>query len=153
MLNRLILHSGVLLLLPLLAGCGASADGPELTSVSGTVTLDGQPLPDASVVFMPADGGRSAFAQTDSDGWYELGYTTTGMGTPPGEYIVSISTYREPGEDPDTGQMTPEVPETVPSPYNRPSTLRITVPADEYDFALESSAGEVIQPVVVPDED
>src|SRR5690606_23808547 len=36
----------------LLAGCGG-ADGPELASVSGTVTLNGQPLPHAVVQFQP----------------------------------------------------------------------------------------------------
>lgn len=131
------------LLLIVAAGCGTD-DGPELTEVAGTITLGGEPLADARVIFTPSGGGRPAYGLTNSDGEYELGYSTTGMGTPPGEYIVKITTYREPEEDIETGETTPERPENVPAIYNQPSTLRIAVPAESYDFALES--GEVMQP-------
>jgi len=34
-------------------GCGSSVDIPDLVEVSGIVTLDGQPLPGATVYFIP----------------------------------------------------------------------------------------------------
>jgi hypothetical protein len=54
-------------------GCGG---GPEYAEVGGTVTLDGKPLPDVEVVFMPNPGqGPSAGAAscyTDAAGRYRL---------------------------------------------------------------------------------
>jgi hypothetical protein len=129
---------------PFLWGCGGS--GVDLNRVKGTVMLDGNPLPDARVIFTPKEGGRPAYGVTDARGNYDLGYTTEGMGTPPGEYVVSIRTFRAPEEDLDTGEMTPAVAETVPSVYNSPSTLTVTVPSDTYDFDLKSDAGPVVQP-------
>ena len=132
------------------AGCGGGGSDIDLEAVSGTITLDGNPLPDASVVFTPTGGGRPALGVTDEDGDYTLEYSTSNSGTPPGEYVVSIRTYKAPTEDPDTGEMSEAVPETVPDAYHTPSTLTAKVPSDSYDFALESSAGEVLQPEVDP---
>ena len=140
-----------LLLVCLFAGCGGGTDdGPELAPVWGTVTLDGEPLVEARVIFTPAGGGRAAIGVTDDRGVYKLAYVADRMGTPPGEYVVKISTYREPEEDEESGEMSPTRPETVPAMYNQPSTLRVTVPADDYNFALKS--GEIVQPRVSPEE-
>jgi hypothetical protein len=134
-------------------GCGGAAgDTPELNHVRGRVTLDGKPLPNASVVFTPRAGGRSTYSITDEHGDYELGYSTAAEGTPPGEYLVSIRTGRVAEEDLNTGQTLPAVPETVPSVYNVKSSLTMKVPAEdgEYDFQLKSDAGEIVQPVPEP---
>ncbi|MGL4551752.1 MAG: hypothetical protein ACRC33_11235, partial [Gemmataceae bacterium] len=59
------------------AGCGR-----PLASVEGTVTLDGRPLPDAEVQFLPdptqGTTGPPSSAYTDPDGRYA---TTTVVGT------------------------------------------------------------------------
>ena len=141
---------GLLVLLPL--GCGGGGSDLDLKGVSGTVTLDGQPLPDATVVFTPKGGGRQVFGLTDEDGEYELAYTTTGEGAPPGEYIVAIRTFRAPEEDPDTGEMKAAVPEKVPQKYNTPSELTVSVPSDSYDFALVTDGAEIVQPEILGDE-
>jgi hypothetical protein len=56
----------------LAAGCG----GRELGEVEGTITLDGSPLPDVEVVFIPdpdrGNTGNSASAVTDAQGHYRL---------------------------------------------------------------------------------
>ena len=132
-----------------LAGCGGGSD-IDLAAVKGTITLDGNPLPGARVVFTPAGGGRPALGMTDDNGKYTLEYSSTNTGTPPGDYIVSIRTYQASEEDPDSGQMTEAVPETVPAAYHSPSTLTVTVPSESYDFKLESSAGDVVQPKLDP---
>jgi hypothetical protein len=48
------LGGGALLLFAALAGCcGRRVDLPPIADVSGTVTLDGAPVPNASVRFIP----------------------------------------------------------------------------------------------------
>ncbi|MCA9155807.1 MAG: carboxypeptidase regulatory-like domain-containing protein, partial [Planctomycetales bacterium] len=57
-------------LMNVLSGCGsAGADYSkvDLIQVSGTVTLDGQPLPKAVVTFETPDG-QFSYAMTDSSG-------------------------------------------------------------------------------------
>ena len=82
-------HS-ILLLLPLmLSGCN---DSPY-AAVSGVVTLDGTPVANATVGFVPKDdgAGRAAFGQTDDVGHYELSTLKPSDGALPGEYYVTIT--------------------------------------------------------------
>ncbi len=53
----------------LLTGCSSSS-GPETVSVSGVVTLNGQPLDNAEVYFM--GDGLTGFGRTDAEGRYRL---------------------------------------------------------------------------------
>ncbi|WP_437222196.1 carboxypeptidase-like regulatory domain-containing protein [Planctomicrobium sp. SH661] len=101
-------------------GCGSNADIPELGRVSGTVTLDGQPLPEATVSFNPVENGRSSMATTDSQGHYELSYTLESKGALIGQYNVHVSTFQQGGDDPGDP---PGVPEKVPQKYNKPGLL------------------------------
>lgn len=105
----------------LLAGCGA-ADGPELARVSGTVTLNGEPLPHAVVQFQPTgpQGSYSA-ARTDESGFYELRFTRDRSGAIIGTHRVSISTAAPDAED-ENGNPRP-IAEQVPASYNAQSTL------------------------------
>lgn len=41
-------------------GCGARSDLPELGDVKGVVTLDGKPLANAQIQFVPASGRPSS---------------------------------------------------------------------------------------------
>ena len=53
-----------------LAGCPTGGrEVPDLVPVSGTVTLDGEPLAGASLMF-----GGVAYGDTDASGRYELTY-------------------------------------------------------------------------------
>lgn len=58
-----------LLLLPLMAGCGGSSTHAP---VAGVVTLNGKPIADAAVSFIPDSGGRPAIGSTAADGSYQL---------------------------------------------------------------------------------
>jgi hypothetical protein len=53
-----------------MAGCG----GKEFVPVEGRVTLNGKPLPEVEVKFLPDNGkeGNTASAVTDADGRYKL---------------------------------------------------------------------------------
>lgn len=83
---------------------------PPLGQVSGTVTLDGEPLAGARVVFSSitptVDGGynrkiraRSATATTDAQGHYELTYLDDIKGTVLGRNRVQISKINEKGQE------------------------------------------------------
>lgn len=68
-------------LLSLLAtGCGS---GYSLGTVTGTVTLDGKPLPQATVTFSRGKG-RTSVGTTDEQGRYKLLYTVNQQGAEPG---------------------------------------------------------------------
>lgn len=126
------------------AGCsGESGDAPEAFPVSGTVNLDGQALPEATIVFSPIAGGRPSSAQTDSGGNYELRYSREQNGAPPGDYIVRITTGSTDDET--------VIEEKVPAKYNLNANdnpdMKVTVKEESntIDFNLESD-GEIVQP-------
>jgi hypothetical protein len=65
--------------MPWAAGCAQSN-----ATVSGTVKLDGKPLPGGIVTFFPVQpGGFPASAQISEQGHYEIT-------TPPGEYRIAL---------------------------------------------------------------
>ncbi|MBX9580712.1 MAG: carboxypeptidase-like regulatory domain-containing protein [Gemmataceae bacterium] len=77
-----------------LVGCG----GSDYRSVSGTVLLDGEPVPDAAVAFVPEDpSGENATGYTDESGRFTMTSTRTD-GVRPGKYKVRISAFAEKAE-------------------------------------------------------
>jgi hypothetical protein len=136
--------AGACLLALVCLGCGPG--GPEIATVEGTVTLDGEPLPNASVVFVPEDG-RPAGATTDAQGHYELTFTEGRQGAIVGKNKVRISTARDPSETPG-GDPIPAVPETIPMKYNAQTELEFTVEPGQRnvaDFDL-TSEGDLAAP-------
>lgn len=122
-----------------LACAGCAESGPEIATVEGTVTLDGKPLPHASVVFVP-ENGRPAGAMTDEEGHYVLNFNEDRQGAIPGKNRVRISTLRDPMEN-EEGEMIPGSPETIPRKYNSETILEFDVKPGEAnvaDFDLES---------------
>lgn len=111
-----------------LMGCSGSAY--DVLPVTGEVTLNGKPVPEARVAFLPSEG-RPAIGKTDQDGRYQLSYTFDVKGTPPGEYRVQISTAVEQ----DDGSLTKEL---VPAKYNTQSelTAEVTPEKNVFDFNL-----------------
>src|SRR5262249_49616243 len=87
-MNSRRLMLGMLALSFVLFGSGCS----KLVKVKGTVTLDGEPVEGATVLFEPLDGaGLPANAQTDENGVFELGTHTRMDGAYRGEYKVSLT--------------------------------------------------------------
>lgn len=119
----------VVLYVPLV-GCGGT-DGQNLGTVQGTVTLGGEPLPNAQVVFQPANG-RPSTAITNDQGKYELQYTSAEPGALTGSHQVTITTAID---LPDETRAA----EKVPAKYNRQSDLVREVKAGKntIDFELE----------------
>jgi hypothetical protein len=87
--NRLQFRAlSVGLLLLTACGCGRG-NYPEVTTVTGIVTLDGKPLEDAEITFAPKDG-RASSGRTDARGQYALSYTKNIRGAVLGEHRVMI---------------------------------------------------------------
>ncbi len=125
-----------LCLLTICAGVtGCSSDsGPELGFVTGVVTLDGKPLPDANVAFQPEDGAPS-YGTTDAQGRYELVYTPKKKGAVVGKHTVRISTYQVLTEE-NGGKR--EIPEKAPPEFNTETKLfRDVKPGEQtFDFPI-----------------
>jgi hypothetical protein len=117
-------------------GCG----GTPVAAVHGKITLDGQPVENGSIVFLPAaSGGRKAAAAVQQ-GSYTIPPEDQ---LAPGSYRVEITwqkpTCRKiPSADP--GFSTDETREAIPARYNTDSTLKVDIgPGDvQQDFALTS---------------
>ncbi len=114
------------LMLPFLLGCGPG--GPEIATVSGTITLDGKPLPEASVLFIN-QSGRPAAAWTDQSGNYKLMFDENRSGAIPGDNIVRISTFRFGVEG------VPGKKETIAAEYNIRSKLSFKVEPGKKNIA------------------
>ena len=133
--------------------CGCYPDWPEQPTtavVHGTILLDGAPVNEAQVVFVP-ENVRSlgdeimplAYGTTDADGKFELTYADGTKELFPGIYMVMVSKIKSAlNATEDSGRPWPvkllpdsvarmtvfsEQGETIPSIYNRESTLTYEV--------------------------
>lgn len=84
-----------LVVLMTLAGCSDS--GPDVVPIEGTLTLDGEPLANKSLLFtaMPGTTGHGASGMSDANGKYTLtavvpGATRDYQGIEPGSYRVTV---------------------------------------------------------------
>jgi hypothetical protein len=127
-----------------LAGCGgggATDDRPR-QEVSGTVTLDGQPLAAGSIQFQPSTAQDGVVAGAlIADGKYSI---PRDQGLVPGTYSVSISSVGSsappPGPPGPSGPPSQGPQDLVPSRYNAQSTLTIKVEPGNtkpFDFVLQ----------------
>jgi len=134
-------------LICLLGGCGAAVDGPELSDVSGTITVNGEPVSGLTVEFQPSEG-PPATGTTDESG----GYTLTATGGRTGAQL-GLNQVRVTGRSPDASdellsEMAAEQGTTVeelkklpviPPKYNEESELEADVQSgsNEFNFDLE----------------
>ncbi|MEW4528857.1 carboxypeptidase-like regulatory domain-containing protein [Maioricimonas sp. JC845] len=126
-----------------IASCGCGGPGEGLATVTGTITLDGEPLPNALVEFASTDGGSIAYGRTDKNGEYRMMFSRTQQGASIGKNIVRITTADVSSED---GREV-VIPERVPATYNRNSSLTQVVESGDNicNFDLVS-AEDVEQP-------
>jgi hypothetical protein len=136
-----------------LGGClvlaGSGCGGP--VTVTGRVTLDGQPVENAQVFFRPLDGGPGAGAVTDAEGRFRL-EGTKADGLLPGEYKVTVSKkayppgMKVPGPNEMSFALSAKMIEVLPKRYTVPdrTPLRVTVPtggAKAIEIALQKDGG------------
>lgn len=137
------------LLFVLLAGCSSSPTTDyglvSLLGVSGSVTLDGQPLADAEVKF-EAESGQYSVGKTDSAGRFTLQFDSIKSGCTEGKKIVRITTrpVTEGGGTPEmdegTRNSTAVSAERIPPRYNQKSelTAEVTPQKTSFEFTLKS---------------
>jgi hypothetical protein len=97
--------------------------------VEGRITLNGQPLANATIVLSPVRGTEHGpyTGKTDADGQFALGSAENERGgAVPGEYMLMIATVMSP---PNADEMTPAPTqkEVVPARW-RNGSERFTVP-------------------------
>ena len=136
--------SGVLcltILLPMVTGCGHRV--PQRAAVAGSVTFDGRPLEQGSILFVPVEGvqGIAAGGRIEH-GQYRLSATDGPMA---GRHRVEIRAARKTGKMVRTStvlrnETAAEIVELIPPRFNSASTLRVDIkPGDNTaDFAVES---------------
>ncbi len=114
-----------------LPGCGGGGDLPKLGRVKGVVTLDGKPLAEAQVQFLP-QSGRPSTAETATDGSYRLQYTADHDGALVGSHTVKIQTAIDGRDDPRS--------ERLPARYHSKTELKADVKSgsNEFNFDLTS---------------
>lgn len=115
----------VILATTVLAGCGRSTGA----TVSGRVTIDGQPAPPGiRIDFQPeVAGGSSSTGYTDDTGRYVMRFNVNMLGVMPGESVVRLSIPQD-----FTGGGAPQIPDRLrgirlPESVGRETTLRKTV--------------------------
>lgn len=138
----------ICILLAMLVGIWGCSDGSGLAvaPVSGTVTLNGEPLADATVSFQPvakANGGlagKLSVGKTGADGKFTMKTTDDQDGAVVGQHVVRITTAQwhdsDDSEDPDQIQASQEI---LPTKYNSQTELNFEVPAggsQEANFTL-----------------
>jgi hypothetical protein len=114
-----------------LTGCGGG-DGPR--PVSGTVTLDGQPLPSGEILFEYEDTSKSADGGQIKDGSFTFS-------AKPGKAKVTITAMREiPGKTVvgAMGEALPSTEQYLPAKYNTATELTAEVKAgsNRFEFPL-----------------
>lgn len=135
--SRIVLRLGVLFLALCLAGCGG-ADRPPMGYVSGTITMDGDPLYGVIVVMKP-DNGRMATAITDKKGYYDIEYTQGEKGTKIGPTTVSFEWPTSP-----VGPTKP-----IPAKYTAAKsdvTLEVVKGRQTFDVDIETDATAAASP-------
>lgn len=151
---------GPLLLGLTLCVAGGCSQGPQadysklgLVEVSGTVTLDGEPLPQAAIFFVNEADNTHSYGVTDAQGYYSMMLNNQKSGVIPGTKRVEIATSKNPlgdavgagaemmevEEDPDAAPKRNKN-EKVPACYNDRSKLKLEITAGDsaVDFQLKS---------------
>ncbi len=147
------------------AGCGA--EEVQLASVTGTITMNGEPLPGATVLFRPrtsADdselkGASESFGKTDEKGHYELAVVMTGdtgAVVGPNNVIITLDAFEEILPSYDSAGKDRRGPNPIPAEYNSKMTLEFDVPPDgteNADFKLVNPEFKVPDKTVHPEKD
>lgn len=127
MRSRLWMALGAALVL---SGCNE----PKVHTVTGTVTFDGQPVPDGDIIFLPADSGAAPEPAKIVSGQYTLRARS-------GVKKVSISASKIFPGGARGGANEPVPEEYIPERYNSRTELTADVKSDganAFDFRLTS---------------
>ncbi len=107
---------------------------PETVDAKGVVTLDGEPVEAATVIFAPKDGTHAAQGLSDSSGKFSANAFPSKPGMVPGSYMVAISKTVEKKGRPVTGPDAAHMPaggnviwvNVLPEKYFNPNASGLT---------------------------
>jgi hypothetical protein len=123
----------------LICGCGGHG---ERQSIEGTVTLDGKPLENGQITFVPqADTKGPTAGATIAGGKFLV---SAAGGPFAGKFRVDITASRPSGKkiaDRFTGKLTDECEQFIPARYNSQSQLTADVKAgveNRFEFTMNS---------------
>jgi len=124
----------------LCAAVGGCSEGVKLAPVSGVITYQGKPVPNASVLFSP-EKGPMAFGKTDANGRYTLKTPSVGEGAVLGKHGVSITANQVSGvysEFSPDGGGTATTKWIIPEKYATSSTsgLSVIVSTEKNDYSF-----------------
>ncbi len=125
------------LIIPL-SGCGGDANR---SGVQGTVTLDGAPLPEGTIQFVPAPGvsGPPVQMQIQNGKFASEAVTKPAIGT----NLVQITAMKKSGKKVKSimGEESDEVIQYLPAKYNEFTELRAEIKSgsNQLDFPLQSA--------------
>lgn len=122
--------AAILVGIVLIGGCGSSGPAePQGATVSGIVKLNGEPLKEGTIAFVPekSDGFPAPVARI-ADGAFTLKARL-------GRSKVEIRNPRDSGKKNSTGGIVME--ESIPAAYNEKTTLVADVTGDTKDLRFE----------------
>jgi hypothetical protein len=148
-----IFRNGILLglLCGVLTGCSGGNAAPPVQTVpaKGTVTLNGKPLPNATVMFIPKGDtkGIECSGMTNQAGEYQIQHPQGADGVPPGKYAVVVSQFVDSKGVPvdlSSGAMPADLGavELLPDRYSSLSDTQlvaeVSATGGNFDFALKA---------------
>ena len=118
---------------------GCNRNKTNMVSISGTVTLDGQPLEQGAITFYPEDGETSGGGGSIKDGKFTAN-------VPPGKKKVTVLGTKVVGmeklydtpDSPTRDKVAQTTPEIYDSYYSSPLRTEVTKEKKEYNFELDS---------------
>lgn len=140
-----------------LVGCGSEEDRIALVPVTGTVTLNGKPMADATIRFMPDASNAVSTPGVDAtgpEGNYKARYKSR-FGLSPGKYKVTITpalttpTSKVPDafkDDPYMAQLavggSPDQPKDKSAGEQSEFEAEVTASGGPYDFDVKKAAAK-----------
>ena len=136
-------------------GCGGGGDEGKIPvfPASGTVTMSGAPLADATVAFSPQGDQPTAIGTTDADGKFQLTTYEFGDGAADGKYKVVITkaeatsssggsehgeSYKGGGEHSKAATTKSVVPEQYSSSTDTPLSVEVVADGENvFDLKIE----------------
>src|SRR4051812_5631077 len=121
---------------------GCVQSGPEIVPIAGTVTHNGQPVPNVRIIFQP-DPGRMSWAVSDATGRFALEYDSDHKGAKVGThtvYVVDEGAITDPtavmaGAKPQ--KRAPELTQALAKYAPDKSTLTVDVKKADRNFQLK----------------
>lgn len=99
-------------------GC-SRGDGLVIAPVEGKIVMNGKPLPDVGVTFLPDGAGPSASGNTNENGEFTLRTAEPGDGAVVGSHKVVLGPAQEGPRKPGSA--------TIPNKYGSPTTTDLSV--------------------------